>query len=315
VQKVRDAANRTACGNNMKQIALACANYEIITGRFPYGRNRITGNGPLPLLLPYLEQSNIYNQINPAVFVLQPGRITSGESWVDAFWPTTFAASRYRIKTFECPADNLYSISTAASTSVDTGGVYSRVVLLSTSVALFYYYAADLIAAGGLPGLTNYVPSAGTIGHYRGTPITAAEKFYAQREGVFVDELPVTMAMLKDGTANTLLFGEYVGAFQNGTSGPRIRVMSWMGAGGFPSYWSIVDFSDTVYARFSFGSLHPGVVNFCYADGSVRSHRKPNQLPQSPEEILNRQNAAWDTLQSLSGRGEGDVIQADMLSN
>src|SRR5207248_6230901 len=89
VQKVRDAANRTACVNNMKQIALACANYEIITGRFPYGRNRITGNGPLPLLLPYLEQSNIYNQINPAVFVLQPGRITSGESWVDAFWPTT----------------------------------------------------------------------------------------------------------------------------------------------------------------------------------------------------------------------------------
>src|SRR5262245_55316862 len=62
VQKVREAANRTTCINNMKQIALACANYESTAGRLPYGRNRITGNGPLPLLLPYLEQNSIYTQ-------------------------------------------------------------------------------------------------------------------------------------------------------------------------------------------------------------------------------------------------------------
>src|SRR5262249_28841664 len=102
VQKVREAANRAACVNNLKQIALACANYESTTGRFPYGRNRITGVGPLPLLLPYLEHNNISSQFNPAVFALQPARITSGDNWVDAFWPTTFGASRNRVKTFEC---------------------------------------------------------------------------------------------------------------------------------------------------------------------------------------------------------------------
>jgi prepilin-type N-terminal cleavage/methylation domain-containing protein len=315
VQKVREAANRVACVNNLKQIALACANYEITTGQLPYGRNRITGNGPLPLLLPYLEQNNVYSQINRAVFNIQPARVTSGDNWMDAFWPTTFAASRNRVKTFECPSDNLYTISTSPSTSADTGGVYSRVVLDSATVLLYYYSAADLVATGGLPGLTNYIPSAGAIGHYQGTVNTAARRFCAQREGVFVDELRVTMAMLTDGTSNTLLFGEYVGAFQNGDSGPRIRVMSWMGAGGFPSYWSIVALSDTGYGRFSFGSLHPGIVNFACADGSVRSLRKPNQLPQGDAEILNRQNAAWDTLQSLSGRGEGDVIKADVLGN
>jgi prepilin-type N-terminal cleavage/methylation domain-containing protein/prepilin-type processing-associated H-X9-DG protein len=313
VQKIREASNRIHCAHNLKQIGLAALNYESTHGQFPYGRNRITGNGPLPLLLPYLEQNNIYSQINPAVLQLQPARVTSGDPWMDAFWPTTFAASRNRVKTFECPSDNLYTISTSPSTAADTGAVYSRVVLVNTVLYLYYYYAADLVTAGGLPGLTNYVPSAGSTGHYQGTPNTATSRFCAQREGVFVDEIPVTMAMLTDGTSSTLLFGEYVGAFQNGDSGPRIRVMSWMGAGGFPSYWSIVDLSDTAYARFSFGSLHPGVVNFTWADGSVRSLRKPNPLPHGEAEILNRQNPAWDTLQSLSGRGEGDVIKADVL--
>jgi prepilin-type processing-associated H-X9-DG protein len=313
VQKVREAANRTTCAHNLKQLALACAHYESTTGQFPYGRNRITGTGPLPLLLPYLEQHHLYSQINRAVFQLQPARVTTGDDWVNAFWPTTFAASRHRIKTFECPSDNPYTLSMSPADAADTGAVYSRVVLLNTAVALFYYHAADLVASGGLPGLTNYVPSAGTIGHHQGLASNAVRRFYAAREGVFADEVRVTMAMLTDGTSQTLLFGEYVGAFQDGSSGPRVRAMSWMGAGGFPAHWSIVDLSDTSYARFSFGSLHPGVVNMGYADGSVRPLRKPNTLPQSADEILGRQNAAWDTLQSLSGRGEGDVIRAEVL--
>src|SRR5436190_1484016 len=85
VQKVREAAHRAACVSNLKQIALACANYESTTGRLPYGRNRITGNGPLPLLLPYLEQNTIASQINPAVFTIQPARVTAGDNWMNAF--------------------------------------------------------------------------------------------------------------------------------------------------------------------------------------------------------------------------------------
>src|SRR5947209_9112171 len=72
VQKVREAANRMVCQNNMKQIALACANYESATGQLPYGRNKVTWTGPLPLLLPYLEQDNIYNQFDSAVFQINP---------------------------------------------------------------------------------------------------------------------------------------------------------------------------------------------------------------------------------------------------
>jgi len=88
VQKVREAANRMKCANNMKQIGLAIHNYELTNGLVPpawtpdaggptFGSNNGLVNGQAPivgtihfLLLPYLEQENLYqsarsgNQIN-----------------------------------------------------------------------------------------------------------------------------------------------------------------------------------------------------------------------------------------------------------
>ena len=46
-----------------------------------------------------------------------------------------------------------------------------------------------------------------------------------------------------------------------------------MAANGFPSYWSIVSLKDTGNARFSYGSLHTGIINFAFADGSGYSVR------------------------------------------
>lgn len=63
VQKVREAAARIACANNLKQIGLACHNYESARGSLPPSR-RGTAEGPswAWLLLPYLEQENLYKQ-------------------------------------------------------------------------------------------------------------------------------------------------------------------------------------------------------------------------------------------------------------
>src|SRR5581483_8626554 len=72
VQKVREAANRMSCTNNLKQIALACHNYESSYGALPYGKNRITFVGPLRLILPYLEQGNIYSQLDPNLMKIMP---------------------------------------------------------------------------------------------------------------------------------------------------------------------------------------------------------------------------------------------------
>jgi prepilin-type N-terminal cleavage/methylation domain-containing protein/prepilin-type processing-associated H-X9-DG protein len=77
VQKVREAANRMQCQNNLKQIGLALHNYENVHKLFPPGyisttgvgyRDSQTGDwGPgwgwLAILLPYVEQGNLYNSL------------------------------------------------------------------------------------------------------------------------------------------------------------------------------------------------------------------------------------------------------------
>src|SRR5262245_12305688 len=67
VQKVREAANRIKCANNLKQLALACHNFENAHGYFP-PNNLYTwdATGPnwswLAHTLPYIEQENLYRQ-------------------------------------------------------------------------------------------------------------------------------------------------------------------------------------------------------------------------------------------------------------
>jgi prepilin-type processing-associated H-X9-DG protein len=70
VQKIREAANRMKCSNNLKQIGLACHNYESTNATLPpyehtkvFGANTRTSLGStLTLILPYVEQSNKYSQ-------------------------------------------------------------------------------------------------------------------------------------------------------------------------------------------------------------------------------------------------------------
>jgi prepilin-type N-terminal cleavage/methylation domain-containing protein/prepilin-type processing-associated H-X9-DG protein len=76
VQKVREAANRAACANNLKQIGIALHNYENTNGKFPTGGEgtRPTIYGGLEswfdtqstwtMLLPYIEQDNVYKMFD-----------------------------------------------------------------------------------------------------------------------------------------------------------------------------------------------------------------------------------------------------------
>jgi prepilin-type N-terminal cleavage/methylation domain-containing protein len=321
VQKVRDAAARMQCQNNLKQIGLGAHNYESAYSKLPYGRHRFHGTGVLMQLLPYIEQENLFRMFNPLIQGAQPSptTYTDTNNWIVAQWSQNYAACRFRVKTFECPSDSVTDVSTGPPAPAPLSGpaIWTTVV---GAISLQGYTSASLVGAGGLPGLTNYVPISGCAGRWTGaaTPGTTGA-FYAAREGIFpgstsstVVETQVTLTGITDGTSNTLMFAEYLGGFSGPNfQPPRMTAMSWAGAAGFPTYFTGRSGTTTSPSEqhFSLNSRHTGIINACYGDGSVRAMRTFFWQPASAADILNRVNAQWDLLQSLAGRADGDVLR------
>jgi len=106
VQKVREAANRMKCSNNLKQIGLALMNFESTNGKFPPNGNYPVGAtasdswSALSRILPYLEQGALYQQVdfNQAANVQD-------------------AVTRQRIPMFVCPSEVNDKLKAATSPS------------------------------------------------------------------------------------------------------------------------------------------------------------------------------------------------------
>jgi len=94
VQKVRAAADKMRCANNLRQIGIACHNYHNDYHKFPtgwqFGNGMGTWYGALTYLLPYMEQDNVYKQIDFA-------------QRYDA--PVNTVPRNTKISLFRCPAD------------------------------------------------------------------------------------------------------------------------------------------------------------------------------------------------------------------
>src|SRR5262249_5862974 len=90
VQKVRAAAARTQCSNNLKQLALAMHSYEGVYKAFPPGRTTVTPEHSwTAFMLPYIEQDNVFQMYN-----------------VHADWddPSNYHAIQTQLSVFNCPS-------------------------------------------------------------------------------------------------------------------------------------------------------------------------------------------------------------------
>jgi prepilin-type N-terminal cleavage/methylation domain-containing protein/prepilin-type processing-associated H-X9-DG protein len=266
VQKVREAAARMSCTNNLKQICLAAHNYQATYGRLPPGsigstqpRDFTPGSsyqsnawvGTLAFLLPYIEQDNIYKQlaVDWSVDTLEG----TGVAWYTDKTSVTWQMAQSKINTYLCPSDN-------TGTVKPTYNVYYS---FSESGGTFYGNRDSTEGGAQGPsivlGRTNYLPIQGAFG------ITGfSGGFYDQFAGIFYNRSKTSLGHVTDGTSNTLAFGEGLGAL---TQGKHDRMWSWMGC-SMVAYWGNQTPDNSQWYNFS--SRHTGLSNFAFADGSVR---------------------------------------------
>jgi prepilin-type N-terminal cleavage/methylation domain-containing protein len=303
VQKVREAANRSRCANNLKQLALALHNYHNVNERLPPGGVNCAGHGyansgygydpnldPTPppppvtiyywtfpiqnknglvMLLPYIEQDNLYRQLNQtAAFsdAQAPNAVPSTYATPDALTSGNTAPATTLIRTLLCPSDPGDPYYPIANPAYYVGGpvIYG----ISNSAAApkpargNYDFVTYALYASYVPNFWKYFPQ-------------------PYNRYIFGENSTTRFADITDGTSNTLAMMERT--FSN-TSIP------WIGAWAFRHYynhgidpvpnaghygygginvWGSNPFGTSSLAVAA-GSYHPGGVNAVVADGSVR---------------------------------------------
>jgi len=340
VQQAREAARRTQCKNNLKQMALAALNYESDNKCFPGGSySGTTVNCPnrwssypenfscFVRMLPYFDQANVYNAINF-------NECSSG--------PSNVAVAGLQLKALICPTDTGNGPVALPSTRASASGV-------SPGWSFNQYY--PLPAGNWSQAFTSYAGNAGlfTFGFSNLMPNSVLTQF----NGVIYNDSSVKIADVTDGTSNTFLFAEHSKA-QLLLLDPAYAVSD--GA------WNSGRWYDTLFAtlypvNLGFGnaslrnglvnpgyyqptgasSLHTGGAHFAMCDGSVRfvsdkidswsfsagnadtyndampdntvfttvTYTAPNSKNGS---YLNTSNASLGLYQKLSTRSGGEVV-------
>jgi prepilin-type N-terminal cleavage/methylation domain-containing protein len=280
VQKVREAAARAQCQNNLKQIGLALHNHESTYGYFPtcgaQSQSVNLLNTPFEVvgwaaqILPYIEQDNLHRHV----------KATGPATWVSALGKSP---EQIPVKTFSCPSRPGPRMSQVAS----WGSVYA-----------LNDYAGVMVEWGNqwqntLPPDPNEQNTFKGIivkgGHIR---VDGAPSGMTFNPATTVKYGTVKAVTVPDGTSNTLAIAEKAVSSRQYTA----KVWDWWELNGWAhnADWPNMRLAgnwvpllpDTQYPRIDwtnnangpdwfwepgFGSAHSGIFNGVFGDGSVRA--------------------------------------------
>jgi prepilin-type N-terminal cleavage/methylation domain-containing protein/prepilin-type processing-associated H-X9-DG protein len=269
VQKVREAAARVQCQNNLKQMALALHNYHDVNKTFPWGHQDTNNFYSLPwavYILPYLEQDNLYRQFDTT----------------KDFLTNNGPAARTRVPVYCCPS------------SPSNGRVFTDTWTAPNELNLNLSWTVSA---------SDYVSTGGVQSGYKGKFYA---NYPGSSIGVLQDVRPLSIPQITDGTSNTFLVGENGGGpdlyargkliatapnFPSGFGGVEGHAWAdtmngevWSGNGfdfatgldssqrglGNPNT-CILNCNNSGANNGGWYSFHTGIANFAFADGSVRS--------------------------------------------
>ena len=245
VQAAREAARRSQCTNNLHQLGLALHNYHDVHNKFPAmggGTDANKGNctdsarndsnwsmlSGFVMLLPHIEQNALYQQISSGGQQYVHNTTWTAPPWGPMPCREGYPPYQARINSIICPSDG--------NANGNTG------------------------APWGSAGDNSYVFCFGDYPHGCWADTSQSSR------GIFWMRTYPSIAMITDGTSNTILFGEYMGGSeQPGNSA------AWISNGSLPIAWGLeADLSTKKTGWYQFSSWHPGIVQFALVDGSVR---------------------------------------------
>lgn len=310
VQAAREAARRMSCQNNLKQFGLSFHNYADVHKSFPsaWTSNNLTSQNGEPtiwswgaFILPFMEQSALYNLIEPGTYRIDQNLAAGG---------ARAQAIRTPLPMFKCPSDSGPALNDWGS---NYGGdnTYNRNLW-------------DGSARVSGPA-SSYVIN-GDTGDSNTPLMIAAFNTYGPPQGIAWQNSRVGFKDISDGTSNTLLIGERAWQLDGLTIGAgnalgfapassegsylNLQCRACLGVVAVP-YWGI---NQTVinapHQSRGYSSQHTGGVQFVLADGSVRFiseniDHKPNSLVAG----ASRPPALIDsTFEYLLGRMDGNTV-------
>jgi prepilin-type N-terminal cleavage/methylation domain-containing protein/prepilin-type processing-associated H-X9-DG protein len=287
VQKIREAANRMKCSNNMKQIALANMNYESAYQTFVPGVSRTGccwGTWMIPIL-PYMEQDNLFR-----IYANFGGNDTTGPRYAAG---VNAQVANKRVTSFLCPSD------TAKFWSNNRAFTMHNYVLNAGNSNLYQVSTPVGCANGDPTGANGCVTFGGAPFGWYEDPASLAAGGDASPPAYTTDSPELargrarSMAEITDGTSNTLCVSEILQAPRGADD---IRGFTWWGgSAGFVTYQtpnnptatdvmtggacgsaSVPNFPCTTTSTSTLPrmqlvrSRHTGGVNAAMCDGSVR---------------------------------------------